>query len=76
LLLLLINLGVMSLGIGILGEYIARIYSESKRRPLWLVDYMINMSTPAVVRPLDGASAGSQSAPRTVLEHEDRRLAS
>jgi glycosyltransferase involved in cell wall biosynthesis len=76
LLLLLINLGVMSLGIGILGEYIARIYSESKRRPLWLVDYMINMSTPAVVRPLDGASAGSQSAPPSAPEYEDRRLAS
>jgi polyisoprenyl-phosphate glycosyltransferase len=43
LLLLLINLGVMSLGIGILGEYIARIYAESKRRPLWLVDYTLNL---------------------------------
>lgn len=43
LLLLLANLGVTSLGIGILGEYIARIYAESKRRPLWLVDYAINL---------------------------------
>lgn len=43
LLLLLANLGVMSLGIGILGEYIARIYAESKRRPLWLIDYVINV---------------------------------
>jgi dolichol-phosphate mannosyltransferase len=43
LLLLLANLGVMSLGIGILGEYIARIYAESKRRPLWLVDYTLNL---------------------------------
>jgi dolichol-phosphate mannosyltransferase len=43
LLLLLFNLGVMSLGIGVLGEYIAKIYSESKRRPLWLVDYTINL---------------------------------
>src|SRR5262249_28500810 len=34
LLLLLVNLGVVSLGIGILGEYIAKIYAESKRRPL------------------------------------------
>jgi dolichol-phosphate mannosyltransferase len=56
LLLLLINLGVMSLGIGILGEYIARIYSESKRRPLWLVDYTLNLGEPAVSRPIDGAS--------------------
>src|SRR5262249_42624845 len=43
LMLLLVNLGVLSLGIGILGEYIARIYAETKRRPLWLVDYTINL---------------------------------
>jgi polyisoprenyl-phosphate glycosyltransferase len=42
LLLLLSNLGVMSLGIGILGEYVGKIFSESKRRPLWLVDYSLN----------------------------------
>lgn len=46
LLLLLVNLGVMSLGIGVLGEYIAKIYAESKRRPLWLVDYTINFDSP------------------------------
>jgi polyisoprenyl-phosphate glycosyltransferase len=43
LLLLLINLGVMSLGIGVLGEYIGKIYHESKRRPLFLVDYTLNL---------------------------------
>ena len=48
LLLLLTNLGVLSLGIGVLGEYIARIYAESKRRPLWLVDYSLNLDTPAL----------------------------
>jgi dolichol-phosphate mannosyltransferase len=42
LLLLLINLGVVSLGIGVLGEYIGKIYHESKRRPLFLVDYTLN----------------------------------
>lgn len=50
LMLLLINLGVMSLGIGVLGEYIAKIYAESKRRPLWLVDYALNFE-PAAVSP-------------------------
>ena len=44
LLLLLTNLGVMALGIGVLGEYIAKIYAECKRRPLWLVDYSLNLS--------------------------------
>jgi dolichol-phosphate mannosyltransferase len=56
LILLLINLGVMSLGIGILGEYIAKIYAESKRRPLWLVDYTLNLDGQAVAHPVDGAS--------------------
>jgi dolichol-phosphate mannosyltransferase len=43
LMLLLMNLGILSLGIGVLGEYVAKIYAESKRRPLWLVDYTLNM---------------------------------
>lgn len=43
LLLLLTNLGMQSLGIGILGEYIAKVYAESKRRPLFLVDYTLNL---------------------------------
>jgi len=43
LLLLLTNLGVTCLGIGVLGEYLARIYAESKQRPLWLVDRTINL---------------------------------
>jgi polyisoprenyl-phosphate glycosyltransferase len=46
LMLLLANLGILSLGIGILGEYIAKIYTESKRRPLWLVDYTLNWEPP------------------------------
>jgi glycosyltransferase involved in cell wall biosynthesis len=59
LLLLLGNLGVLSLGIGILGEYIAKIYAESKRRPLWLVDYTLNLEAPPVV---PGSTAGQTSA--------------
>jgi polyisoprenyl-phosphate glycosyltransferase len=62
LVLLLLNLGVMSLGIGILGEYIAKVYTESKRRPLWLVDYTINCDAPGAVR-LDSASQSNTSTP-------------
>ena len=55
LLLLLMNLGVLSLGIGILGEYIGKIYAESKRRPLWLVDYTLNwMAVGAAAQRLTG----------------------
>ena len=41
-LLLLLNLGVMSLGIGVLGEYISRIYMEAKERPSWIIRYTLN----------------------------------
>ena len=51
LLLLLSNLGVMSLGIGILGEYLGKIFSECKRRPLWLVDYSLNFPEPSSASP-------------------------
>ena len=37
LVLLLWNLGIVSLGIGILGEYIGHIYAETKRRPIFIV---------------------------------------
>jgi len=42
--LLLLNLAVLSLGIGTLGEYIGRIYMETKKRPLWIVDKTLNIS--------------------------------
>lgn len=50
LLLLLINLGVTSLGIGVVGEYVARAHAQSKCRPLWLVDYTLNLSKPPLAR--------------------------
>jgi len=43
LVLLLWNLAIMSLGIGIMGEYIGHIYAETKRRPLCLVDKVVNV---------------------------------
>jgi glycosyltransferase involved in cell wall biosynthesis len=36
--------GVQLIAIGILGEYIGRIYNESKRRPLYFVDEVISAS--------------------------------
>ena len=41
-LLLLANLAVLLLGFGTLGEYVGRTYVETKRRPLWLIDYTLN----------------------------------
>lgn len=40
--LLLLMWGTLSVGIGVLGEYIGRIYVQSKERPLWIIDYTLN----------------------------------
>jgi len=38
--------GTQLLAIGLLGEYIARLFTESKKRPLYLVKDTINISKP------------------------------
>ena len=43
--------GVQSLCIGVLGEYIARIYREVKRRPLYLVAATANLPGPEATSP-------------------------
>lgn len=45
-LLMIVQIGITSLGIGVLGEYLGRTYTESKRRPLWIVDYALNFDDP------------------------------
>jgi glycosyltransferase involved in cell wall biosynthesis len=74
LLLLLINLGVLSLGIGILGEYIAKIYAESKRRPLWLVDYTLNVGDRQIAQPADGYQGGFLSPSQSTQPAGDTGL--
>ena len=41
--LLLIAIGVNSLGIGVLGEYLGRTYAEVKQRPLFIVEDAVNL---------------------------------
>lgn len=38
--------GVQLLSLGVIGQYIARIYDESKSRPLYIVEETINMDKP------------------------------
>lgn len=38
--------GVQLLSLGVIGQYIARIYDESKSRPLYIVEEIINMDKP------------------------------
>jgi glycosyltransferase involved in cell wall biosynthesis len=42
-LLMLANLAVILLGFGAIGEYVGRIYIETKRRPLFLIDRAVNL---------------------------------
>lgn len=52
--------GIQLLSVGIIGEYIGRIYNETKARPAWVVARYRNLDAPgpaAVPPPLHGAAA-------------------
>jgi glycosyltransferase involved in cell wall biosynthesis len=38
-----LTIGLNSLGIGVVGEYVGRTYSEAKRRPLYVIDEVIGL---------------------------------
>ena len=63
-LLLLANLALTLLGIGVLGEYVGRIYIETKRRPFYLIDRTVNL-----VSDDAGAAARGNAVPHA-SEHE------
>ncbi len=44
-----IGIGINSLGIGVLGEYLGRTYAETKRRPLYVIAEAVNLETEALV---------------------------
>jgi polyisoprenyl-phosphate glycosyltransferase len=52
--------GVQLLTIGIIGEYISRIYDEVKRRPLYVVRELDNLDT--------GPAAGASPESRRIAE--------
>jgi dolichol-phosphate mannosyltransferase len=39
----LLGIGINSLGIGVLGEYLGRTYAETKRRPLYVIAEAVNI---------------------------------
>ena len=44
----LLGIGINSLGIGVLGEYLGRTYAETKRRPLYVIADSVNLEGKAV----------------------------
>lgn len=56
-LLLLLAIGINSLGIGVLGEYLGRTYAETKRRPLYLIAESVNFDPPGA-EPEPGGAHG------------------
>jgi polyisoprenyl-phosphate glycosyltransferase len=66
-LLMLANLTVLLLGFGAVGEYIGRIYVETKRRPLFLVDRVVNLDIEPGLRPKEMPVA-------PISERQGRRL--
>jgi dolichol-phosphate mannosyltransferase len=63
---LLIIGGVQLLMLGVIGEYLGRLYMESKHRPLFVVDSIVTL--PACESTHDEPPAGALATPRRVTE--------
>ena len=44
--LLLFAIGLNAFFLGVIGEYVGRIYTQGKQRPLYIIDRMINIRAP------------------------------
>jgi polyisoprenyl-phosphate glycosyltransferase len=52
--------GVQLLCLGVIGEYLGRIYSEVKSRPRYFIDRMVGVSSkPKSIRPVEGSTTES-----------------
>ncbi|HVI90880.1 MAG TPA: glycosyltransferase family 2 protein [Dongiaceae bacterium] len=58
--------GIQLIGIGVLGEYIGRIYTEAKRRPVYLVRETYNMEAAPETPPAHPAKPEEAVDPRQI----------
>lgn len=54
--------GIQLIAIGVIGEYIGRIYNESKRRPAWIVGRSRNLASPGVAAPSTSGSTADRES--------------
>ncbi len=54
--------GIQLLSLGVLGEYIGRIFAEVKGRPLYLVQNQVGRLRGGVPEPVTGSAAGGRAA--------------
>jgi glycosyltransferase involved in cell wall biosynthesis len=65
--LLLVAIGLNSIGIGILGEYVGRTYAESKRRPLYVVQEAVNIEPSILITKQEiQESQSEQTSAKTI----------
>ncbi len=69
----LLNLAATCLAAGVIGEYVGKLHVESKRRPLFFVDYTVNLDTARLVHP--GDAAAGRPLPDAVRREENRSAA-
>lgn len=63
--------GVQLAAIGVLGEYIGRVYDEVRRRPLYIVDRAVNVAVRDPRGPRTGRGAADIAVHEPAMHQEE-----